>query len=70
MPELKFALIISLPSPEFALFTESWIFSLLITNFTPSFPSNETLVTLSIEFIKSLEDTIKDFSLLEGTTFL
>ena len=57
MLELKLAFITSLPSPEFALFTESWIFSLLIASFTPSFLSKETLVTLSIELIKSLAFT-------------
>ena len=67
--ELKFALITSFPSPELALFTESWIFSLFIANFTPSFLSNETLITLSIELINSLEGTVNDFSLDVGTTF-
>ena len=59
--ELKFALIFSFPSPELALLTESWTLSLFMANFTPSLRSNETLVTLSIEFIKSLEDKISIF---------
>ena len=68
--ELKLALIFSFPSPEFALLTESWTFSLFITNFTPSFLSNETLVTLSVELINSFELTLRVFSLSTGTTFL
>ena len=70
LSELKFALITSLPSPELALFTENRIFSLLISSLTPSFLSSDTLATLSIESIKSLEGTISDFSLFFGTTFL
>ena len=44
--------------------------SLLKNNLTPSFLSKDTLATLSIEFIKSFEETINDLSLLVGTTFL
>ena len=55
LSELKLALIISLPSPELALLTESCILSLLMINFTPSFLSIETLVTLSTELIRSFE---------------
>ena len=67
---LNLALIFSLPSPEFALLTESWTFSLFIKSFTPSFLSIETLATLSIELIKSLDETMSVFSLFVGTTFL
>ena len=58
----------SLPSPELVLFTESLTFPLLITNFTPSFLSIDTVVTLSIESINSLDKTFKDLSLLERAT--
>ena len=60
--ELKLALIFSFPSPELALFTERCTLSLFISNLTPSFLSSETLATLSIEFIKSFEDTTRVLS--------
>ena len=43
---------------------------LLIFNFNPSLLSRETLVTLSIELIKSLDETRRIFLLFIGTTFL
>ena len=67
---LNSAFIFSLPSPELALLTDNWILSFVIFNFTPSFLSSETLVTLSIELINSFEETVSTFSLLDGTTFL
>ena len=69
LSELKFALIISFPSPELTLLTESWMFSFLMVNFTPSFLSKETLATLSMEFIKSFEGTIKHFELLHSNSW-
>ena len=63
--ELNSALIFSLPSPELALFTESCTLSLLIVSLTPSFPSSDTLATLSIEFINSFSFI---FSPRPGTT--
>ena len=68
--EVNSAFIFSFPSPELALLTDSWTWSLFTTNLTPSFLSSETLATLSIELIKSFEDTINVLSLDVGTTFL
>ena len=64
------ALSVSLPSPEFVLITDNFILSLLISNFTPSFLSSETVATLSIDSIKSLVSTFKFLLLSIGTTFL
>ena len=45
---VKFDLITSLPSPELVLFTENLILSFPKFNFTPSFRSNDTVITLSM----------------------
>ena len=67
--ELKSALIFSFPSPEFALLTESWILSLLMTNLTPSFLSKDTEITLSIELMNSFLSTMRFFLFSFGITF-
>ena len=69
LSELYFAGIVSLPSPEDELFTKSCIFSFSRVTFTPSFLSIETVITLSIQLIKSSTLTSKILLLLLGTTF-
>ena len=50
------------------LLTENFILLLFIISFTPSFLSTDTVVTVSIESIKSFDETIKVLSFSVGTT--